>query len=720
MNFTLYDILLLLAAVVALALATLAWNRRLNKGAIPFALLMLAVALWCLGHIMEMTVAGLSSKVFWANMQFFSIVSIPVFWIAFILPYTGRAEHLSLRWAVSLSIIPIISLSMVWTNHLHAFVFSNAEIIKKDNFSFLFRTFNTGFWIQSLYSYLLLLIGTVLLVRIILRPSNPYRGGSVLLLAGALTPWIFNAVYILGIEPFAYFDLTPFGFALSGLFCGIGIFQFHFLDIVPVAYDTVFHSMKEGLILMNPDNRIMNFNPSAGKILGLKAFDTIGAPVNDAFSAWPDLLEACHDIHNLNHDFKVKGNSVDHIYNVVISPLYQKKILRGYLITIRDITEHQKFEKALRESVEMFKALSENAPDIIYTLEADGSFSYVNPAWEKILGHSKQETLGMYFIEFTRKEDSEQCIQIFRELIKNRKVFTDTTIKILHKDGSVRVFNGSASPNTDTAGKTIGITGSLKDITDQQKLATELQQAHKMEAVGTLASAIVHDFNNIFMAIHGNISLIRKRIEHEGYPLQKIEKIEQCVDKGTELTRQLLSFALGSQYVVAPTNLNDIVRRTSNMISSSSKQIKIYKHYQKNLWLVNLDPVQIGKMLINIYKNAIEAMDGKGELYLGTKNITLGSHFVKPFRTTPGKYVEISIRDTGSGMSKEIKQKIFEPFFTTKELGKGSGLGLSFAYGIIKSHDGFIDVHTKENEGSAFDIYLPVSDKRAGRKQEKG
>ena len=233
-----------------------------------------------------------------------------------------------------------------------------------------------------------------------------------------------------------------------------------------------------------------------------------------------------------------------------------------------------------------------------------------------------------------------------------------------------------------------------------------------MEAVGTLASAIVHDFNNIFMAIHGNISLIRKSIDPEGYPHQKIKNMEQCVDKGTALTRQLLSFVLGSQYVVAPTNLNEIVRRTSDMFSSSSKQIKIYKHYQKDLWLVDLDPVQIGKVLLNIYKNAAEAMDGKGELYLGTKKITLGSHFVKPFRTTPGKYVEISIRDTGVGMSKEIKQKIFEPFFTTKELGKGSGLGLSFAYGIIKSHNGFIDVHTKKHEGSAFDIYLPAIDKQ--------
>jgi len=551
-----------------------------------------------------------------------------------------------------------------------------------------------------------------LLIRIIIRPSNPYRGRSVLLLAGSLAPWAANVAYIFKIEPFAYFDLTPFGFSLSGLFLGLGIFQFHFLDIIPVAYDTVFNSMSEGLILLDPGNRIINVNPPARKIFDIKASEAIGSPATEVFSDWPELLEGCRDIHNPDYAIAVKKNNVDLIYNVVISPLFQKKILKGYLITIKDITEYQKSEKALRESEEMFKTLSESAPDIIYTLEADGSFSYVNPAWEKILGYSKQETLGMYFVEFTRKEDSERCVRIFRELITKRKVFTDTTIKVLHKDGSIRVFNGSASPNTDTTGKIIGITGSLRDITDQQKLATELQQAHKMEAVGTLAGAIVHDFNNIFMAIHGNISLIRKRIDHEGYPYQKIKNIERSVDKGTELTRQLLSFVLGSQFVVAPANLNDIVRRTSNMFSSSSKQIKIYKHYQENLWLVDLDPVQVGKMLMNLYNNAAEAMDGKGELYLGTKNITLGSHFVKPFRTPPGKYVELSIRDTGSGMSEEIKEKIFEPFFTTRELGKGSGLGLSFVYGIIKSHNGFIDVHTKEHEGSAFDIYMPASDKQ--------
>lgn len=711
MTFTPYDILLVLAAVTALALAILAWHRKLNRGATSFALLMLAVALWCSGHIMEMSAADLSGKIFWADIQFIAIVSIPVFWIAFILPYTGHTARLPLSRAVCLSIVPAVSLVMAWTNNLHGFFFSNSEIITKNNFSFLTRAFNTGFWIHSFYSYLLLLIGTILLIRTILRTSNPYRGRSVLLLAGALTPWACNALYIFRIGPFAYFDLTPFGFTLSGLLFGLGIFQFHFLDIVPIAYGTVFHNMNEGLILLDPGSRIINLNPAARKILDVKTSEAIGAQVTEVFSRWPDLLEGYRG-HNMNYDFEFKKNNSGLIYNVAVSHLYMKKILRGYLITMRDITAHKKSETELRKSEEMFKALSENAADIIYTLEADGSFSYVNPAWKKILGYSRQETLGMYFIEFTRKEDSERSVQIFRELIKDRRVFTDTIIKLQHRDGSIRVFTGSASPNIDASGKIIGITGSLKDITDQQKLATELQQAHKMEAVGTLASAIVHDFNNIFMAIQGNISLIRKRIDQEEYAYQKIRNIEQSVDKGTELTRQLLSFVLGSQYVVTPTNLNDIVRRTSNMFSSGSKQIKIYKHYQNNLWLVDLDPVQVGKVLMNIYKNAAEAMDGKGELYVGTKNITLGTHFVKPFRAAPGKYVEISIRDTGCGMSEEIKQKIFEPFFTTREPGKGSGLGLSFAYGIIKSHNGFIDVHTKENEGSAFDIYLPADSKQ--------
>ncbi|RLC28797.1 MAG: hypothetical protein DRH32_08440, partial [Deltaproteobacteria bacterium] len=681
MTFTPYDILLVLAAVTALALAILAWHRKLNRGATSFALLMLAVALWCSGHIMEMSAADLSGKIFWADIQFIAIVSIPVFWIAFILPYTGQTARLPLNRAVCLSIVPAVSLVMAWTNNLHGFFFSNSEIITKNNFSFLIRTFNTGFWIHSFYSYLLLLIGTILLIRTILRTSNPYRGRSVLLLAGALTPWACNALYIFRIEPFAYFDLTPFGFTLSGLLFGLGIFQFHFLDIVPIAYDTVFHNMNEGLILLDPGSRIINLNPAARKILDVKTSEAIGAQVTEVFSRWPDLLEGYRG-HNMNYDFEFKKNNSGLIYNVAVSHLYMKKILRGYLITMRDITAHKKSETELRKSEEMFKALSENASDIIYTLDADGSFSYVNPAWKKILGYSRQETLGMYFIEFTRKEDSERSVQIFRELIKDRRVFTDTIIKLQHKDGSIRVFTGSASPNIDAAGKIIGITGSLKDLTDQQKLATELQQAHKMEAVGTLASAIVHDFNNIFMAIQGNISLIRKRIDQEEYAYQKIRNIEQSVDKGTELTRQLLSFVLGSQYVVTPTNLNDIVRRTSNMFSSGSKQIKIYKHYQNNLWLVDLDPVQVGKVLMNIYKNAAEAMDGKGELYVGTKNITLGTHFVKPFRAVSGKYVEISIRDTGCGMSEEIKQKIFEPFFTTREPGKGSGLGLSFARAV--------------------------------------
>lgn len=397
--------------------------------------------------------------------------------------------------------------------------------------------------------------------------------------------------------------------------------------------------------------------------------------------------------------------------SVRLSPLWRRKRFCGRLLVIRDITEKRKAEIALRKSEEMFKSLSENAPNIIFTLVADGSFSYVNPAWETLLGYTREEALGMYFNEFTQKEDADDYIQLFKRVIKKKETITDTVIRMLHKGRSIRIFKTSAAPNTDASGKVTGLVGSLNDITDQQKLENELAQARKMEAIGTLTGTVVNDFNNVFMAIQGNLSLMLKKLETDGYLRQKVKRIEESVDKGAELTRQLLSFVLGNRYVATPTDLNAIVKRTSNIFASAAKKIKIYKHYQQDLWPANVDPVQIGKVLLNIYENAGDAMSGTGELYIGTKNITLGRQFVKPFNVPPGRYVEISIRDTGIGMSESTKQRIFEPFFSTKAVGKGSGLGLSFAYGIIKNHGGFIDVHSREKKGSAFDIYLMASDK---------
>ena len=247
---------------------------------------------------------------------------------------------------------------------------------------------------------------------------------------------------------------------------------------------------------------------------------------------------------------------------------------------------------------------------------------------------------------------------------------------------------------------------------------TLFQQAQKMEAVGTLAGGIAHDLNNLLMGIQGNLSLILADIDPDHIFHKRLKNIEQFVESGSNLTRQLLGFARGGKYDVKPTDLNEIINKSSIMFGRTKKEITIHREGLKDIRSVNVDPGQIEQVMLNLYVNAWQAMPGGGKIFLKSANISLAEEFVGPFNLKPGHYVKVSVTDTGEGMDEVTQQRIFEPFFTTKERGRGTGLGLASAYGIIKNHEGIINVHSKKGEGTTFNIYLPASQKKVKKEKE--
>ncbi len=249
----------------------------------------------------------------------------------------------------------------------------------------------------------------------------------------------------------------------------------------------------------------------------------------------------------------------------------------------------------------------------------------------------------------------------------------------------------------------------LSDVTEQKKLEEKLQQAKKMEAIGTLAGGVAHDFNNLLMGIQGNISLMLLETEKGAQHFEEIKSIERCVESAAKLTKQLLGFARGGKYVIKATSLNDLVEKLTGMFQRTHKNISFHETYQPGLWAVEVDQGQIEQVLLNLYLNACQSIPDKGDLTVKTENVFLDKNLAASFDIDSGKYVKISVIDTGVGMDAEIRQRIFEPFFTTKEIGKGSGMGLASAFGIIKNHGGVIDCQSEKGKGSAFSIYLPAS-----------
>jgi CheY-like chemotaxis protein len=205
--------------------------------------------------------------------------------------------------------------------------------------------------------------------------------------------------------------------------------------------------------------------------------------------------------------------------------------------------------------------------------------------------------------------------------------------------------------------------------------------------------------------------LLKIDSEHPSY--EKIKNIETYVQNGTALTKQLLGFARRGKYLVKATDLNEIIDKSSALFARTRKDIRVHTNLDAGIWTVEVDRGQIEQVLLNLYVNAWQAMLDGGDLYLNTENVTLDRNYVKPYRVEPGRYVKISITDTGVGIDKETQKRIFEPFFTTKEMGRGTGLGLASVYGIIKSHSGYINVYSEIDQGTTFTIYLPASGKEA-------
>jgi two-component system cell cycle sensor histidine kinase/response regulator CckA len=231
-----------------------------------------------------------------------------------------------------------------------------------------------------------------------------------------------------------------------------------------------------------------------------------------------------------------------------------------------------------------------------------------------------------------------------------------------------------------------------------------------MEAIGTLAGGIAHDFNNLLMGIQGYAELTLLDLDPSHPHYERLRRIEAQVQSGADLTKQLLGFARGGRYEVKPADMNDILEKSSSMFGRTQKEISIHRKFGRDLWSVEVDREQMEQVLMNLYMNASQAMPAGGEICLETENVLLNDEKAISCAVRPGKYVKISVTDTGTGMDEKTKERIFDPFFTTKGMGRGTGLGLATVYGIIKGHGGAINVYSEPGHGTTFDIYLPASE----------
>lgn len=387
----------------------------------------------------------------------------------------------------------------------------------------------------------------------------------------------------------------------------------------------------------------------------------------------------------------------------------------GLILFTEVITKRRQMKKALKESEEKFRNLFETTMVGLYRSRIDdGQILLANQAFAEIMGYESPDQFYKDFKTTEHYVDPNRRRELLRLLNDNGRV-DGFEIMSIRPDGTHTEIAVSAIIYPEHG----YIEGCIIDMTEKKRAAKEkgqlqakLQQAQKMEAIGTLAGGIAHDFNNLLMGIQGRASLLLADIDSDHPHFEHLTEIENYVGSAADLTRQLLGFARGGKYEVLSTDLNELVDKSSRMFGRTKKEITIEKKLGDDLHTVEVDRSQIEQVLLNIYVNAWQAMPTGGMLFIETANVHLDKNFVKPYNGVAGDYVKICIRDTGPGMDDDTLKMVFDPFFTTKEKERGTGLGLASAYGIVKNHDGIITAQSEKGKGAAFNIFLPASEKK--------
>lgn len=382
---------------------------------------------------------------------------------------------------------------------------------------------------------------------------------------------------------------------------------------------------------------------------------------------------------------------------------------------VGQIERRRATEKQLRVSEEKYRTILDIIEEAYFEMDHSGTLTFVNDAACRIMGYNSSELSGMHFRHFSAHQSTREIIQAFCKMVRSGDPVGLITYPVITKNGNSKVLDLSAALIRDPSGTVTGFRGVARDATakivaqkEKEKLQSQLNHAQRMEAVGTLAGGIAHDFNNLLMGIMGNVSLIDSNLDAASPLSNYLRSIEQCVESGATLTRQLLGYARGGKYQVTEVNLNETVQRTADMFGRTKKEIQIQARYQEGIWTVEADQGQIDQVLVNLYVNAWQAMTTDTILDLSTANIILDEVYTTPFGVKPGPYVSVSVQDRGRGIEPDIMKRIFEPFFTTKQMGRGTGLGLASAFGIIKNHGGIIHVESQVGQGTTFTIYLPA------------
>ncbi len=380
--------------------------------------------------------------------------------------------------------------------------------------------------------------------------------------------------------------------------------------------------------------------------------------------------------------------------------------ITGFLAIQRDITERKSAEEALKQSEEKYHTLIDNIQDGVFIIQ-DGKIQFTNKAFAKVGGYTVEEVIGKDYRELVAPEDLEMVAERYHRRQAGEDVPKEYEFRVLHKDRKTRILINMNVGLITYRGRVASM-GTVKDITEKKRLESQLLRAQRMESVGTLASGIAHDINNVLTPIMLSQELLQEKLTDEESK-RLLNTIERSTQRGANLMKQVMSFAKGVEGERKAFQISGIVSEIEKIAKETfPRSIDIRTDIPKDLWTISGDATQLHQVIMNLCVNAHDAMPDGGILSISVENLLIDEYYAHiNTEAKVGPYIVITVSDTGTGIPPEIMDRIFEPFLTTKEPGKGTGLGLSTALAIVKSHGGFIDVQSEVGKGTTFKVYLP-------------
>ena len=702
--FTIYSVFFIATSLVSFFVAFLAFQRKSVVGARELAWLMIATGSGAFWIIFETAAPTMADKIFWSKLEYSGGTATPVLFLIFVLRYTGRDNLLRSRNILILFIIPAITWILALTNSQHNLVWSGYSAISgKTNLMQYYH--GVWFWVGYIaYSYLLLFISGVFLLRFILHQSRTFRSQAWIVLIGGLFPWIVSIIYLLGVSPVPGLDLTPFSITVSGTLAAYAILNFRFLDLVPVARETLVEVLPMGILALDSRNRIQDINETAKSFLGINKKDIIGIDACLCGASETLLLNAAIGEKPVD---RIEMRYSNEVKTYMILKQAIKNQVGSRLVIIRDITESTRSEQALKESELKYRELVENSPDAI-GIYVEGKIVFVNNECLHLMkAQSEVELIGKPIIQFVHPDYRTLAAGRMRAAKSKGIVLPLVEEKFVRLDGSpvdVEVKTMSIKYENKQAVQLI-----IRDISERKKAEQELIKAKEhAEESDRLKSAFLanmsHEIRTPMNGILGFTELLKMPDLTGEQQNMYLDIIKKGGDRMLNIINDIIDISKiesgQMEVVVSKMNVNEQLESLFSFFNPEAAakgvQLSIRSTLPVATSIIKTDADKVIAILTNLVKNAIK-FTPSGSVEFGCVN--------------KESWLEFFVKDTGIGIQSDHRKLIFERFRQGSESltrnYEGTGLGLSISKAYVEMMGGRIWFESEYGSGTTFLFTIP-------------